>query len=263
MIPQYCLTEWRQKAPWTEDYQVEQDLIISRVLVEIFNQPTIADSLAFRGGTALYKLFTPHPVRYSEDIDLVQINKGKIGDILDAIRRIIDPFLGKPARDASNRIVTLTYKIPIENSIKPQKLKIEINSREHFSVYDLCQKELSIESAWFSGKTAIKCYHFDELIGTKLRALYQRRKGRDLFDIWFALQQDHFNPNNAVQAFQRYMEFENKKIGRGVFEKNLADKVESGYFTQDINPLLAPDIHWNALKAAEEVYSKIISLLPD
>ena len=33
MIPDYCLTEWRQQVPWVEDYQVEQDLIISRALI--------------------------------------------------------------------------------------------------------------------------------------------------------------------------------------------------------------------------------------
>jgi len=262
MIPQYCITEWRQKAPWPEDYQVEQDLIISRVLVEMFNNSAISNSLAFRGGTALYKLFIPRPVRYSEDIDLVQVKKEKIGETLDVIRSLVDPMLGKPARDASNNIVTLTYKIPIENSIKPQKLKIEINAREHFSMYGLCQKEFKVESSWFSGKTAIPCYQFDELIGTKIRALYQRKKGRDLFDIWFALQQEHFNPNNAVAAFLRYMELENTKIGRAVFEKNLTDKLESGYFTQDISALLASDIRWDVLKAAREVLNQIIVLLP-
>jgi predicted nucleotidyltransferase component of viral defense system len=37
--------------------QVEQDLVISRALVELFSKDRIADALAFRGGTALYKLY--------------------------------------------------------------------------------------------------------------------------------------------------------------------------------------------------------------
>lgn len=56
MIPKDFITEWRDRAPWVSDRQVEQDLVISRALVELFSHPTIANTLAFRGGTALYKL---------------------------------------------------------------------------------------------------------------------------------------------------------------------------------------------------------------
>jgi len=73
MIANAYLNECRQTVPWSDNKMVEQDLIISRLLVELFNHPKISDSLAFRGGTAIYKLFASHPVRYSEDIDLVQI----------------------------------------------------------------------------------------------------------------------------------------------------------------------------------------------
>jgi len=63
MIPQRYILEWQQIAPWTNDAQVEQDLVISRVLVEIFQSPLLQRSLAFRGGTALHKLYIS-PLRY-------------------------------------------------------------------------------------------------------------------------------------------------------------------------------------------------------
>ena len=34
MIPRDFITEWRSEAPWTPDEQVEQDLVISRAVVE-------------------------------------------------------------------------------------------------------------------------------------------------------------------------------------------------------------------------------------
>ncbi len=71
MIPRAFITEWRVRAPWVHDAQVEQDLIISRALVAIFSHPLLHEALVFRGGTALYKLHLP-ALRYSEDIDLVQ-----------------------------------------------------------------------------------------------------------------------------------------------------------------------------------------------
>lgn len=69
MIPKANITAFRKTAPWGEDWQVEQDLILSRMLVELFSRPSIAEQTAFRGGTALHKLFFVTPGRYSEDID--------------------------------------------------------------------------------------------------------------------------------------------------------------------------------------------------
>jgi hypothetical protein len=64
MIPGAMLLEWHHVHPWPDMVQVEQDLILSRALVEIFQNPILAEHLAFRGGTALHKLFLPEPLRY-------------------------------------------------------------------------------------------------------------------------------------------------------------------------------------------------------
>lgn len=262
MIANAYLNEWRQIVPWADNKMVEQDLIISRLLVELFNHPKISDSLAFRGGTAIYKLFTSHPVRYSEDIDLVQIKAEHIGETITAIRSIVDPMLGEPERKRSKKTFTLTYDILAENSTEPQKLKIEINTREHFSVFGFQQKDFSIESRWFSGESKILSYQFDELLGTKIRAFYQRDKGRDLFDLWFALQQENFDAKKAVAAFIEYIKKENKNITRAMFEMNFSEKLNAGSFSQDISPLLAPNIQWDFEKAAIDVFEKIIPLIP-
>ena len=94
MIPHDYITEWRARAPWVEDFQVEQDLVISRALVEIFSDAVLARSLAFRGGTALYKLYLTPPTRYSEDIDLIQVEPGPAGPVMDALRAVLRPWLG-------------------------------------------------------------------------------------------------------------------------------------------------------------------------
>lgn len=73
MIPQAYITAWRKKVPWQEDFQVEQDLVIERALMAIYSNEYLKERLAFRGGTALHKLYLSPAARYSEDIDLVQI----------------------------------------------------------------------------------------------------------------------------------------------------------------------------------------------
>jgi len=184
MISSAYIKEWRQKVPWPQNDQVEQDLIICRALVEIFNQPDIADNLAFRGGTALFKLHLP-PIRYSEDIDLVQVHPGPIGPLMDALQEKLNPWLGSPKRKRSEGRVTLTYRLVSEDGV-PLKLKVEINSREHFTVLGFEKRVFAVDSRWFSGSASILTYHLDKLLGTKVRALYQRKKVRDLFDLWAA-----------------------------------------------------------------------------
>ena len=105
------------------------------------------------------------------------------------------------------------------------------------------KKDFNIQSEWFSGSTSITTYQFDELMGTKLRAFYERDKGRDLFDLWLALQRPGFDPQRAVSAFLHYIKEEGKYITRAMFEMNFAKKQEAGSFSQDISPLLAPNVN--------------------
>src|SRR5467141_2772011 len=64
-------------------------------------QTSLASHLAFRGGTALHKLFLNPAKRYSEDIDLVQLKSEPIGPILTALHQTLDVWLGEPRRKQS------------------------------------------------------------------------------------------------------------------------------------------------------------------
>jgi predicted nucleotidyltransferase component of viral defense system len=97
MIPINSINSWRQHAPWALQSQVEQDLVLSRALVLLYQQEIVRDSLAFRGGTALNKLFCGSLARYSEDIDMVHIKKGVFGNVMTAIRETLDPMVGHPS----------------------------------------------------------------------------------------------------------------------------------------------------------------------
>jgi len=263
VIPKDFITEWRDRAPWVLDRQVEQDLIISRALVELFSRAPVADALAFRGGTALYKLHITPAARYSEDIDLVQATPGGIGDVLDAIHDALDPWLGKPRWKQTQGRVTLSYRIESED-VPPVglKLKVEINSREHFTAYGLKRRRFEVSSRWFTGATNLLTYDLDELLGTKLRALYQRRKGRDLFDLSLALQRADVSPERVVEVFAKYMEAAGANVTRAMFEQNLAAKKKDPIFTADMTPLLAHGNAWDFDDAFERVWSKLVVLLP-
>lgn len=143
MIPVAEITRWRENHPWPEDAQVEQDLVISRILVELFSRSSIRDNLMFRGGTALHKLYLTPSQRYSEDIDLVQIHPGSIGSLFDLIRETLEPFMGKPNRKLGPNVVNLVFKFNSEMSpVRRLKLKSRL-IRENISVFILGLKNRS------------------------------------------------------------------------------------------------------------------------
>ncbi len=268
MIPRAHITAWRAVAPWSMDAQVEQDLILSRALVQIFSESMLSRHLAFRGGTALHKLFLNPPSRYSEDIDLVQVKSEPIGPTLNALRQVLDSWLGQPRRRQSEGRVTLVYRFDSEIApITPLRLKIEINTREHFAVLGYIPKTFKVKSTWFNGAAELITYSLEELLGTKLRALYQRKQGRDLFDLAVAFEKfPKLNAKKVVQCFLRYMDHEGTSISRADFESNLLQKLADPVFTGDISPLFVLDKHSSpALQpqnAGRTVMAKLIALIP-
>ena len=263
MIPRDFITEWRGEAPWTSDVQVEQDLIISRAVVEIFKVDGLARNLAWRGGTALFKLYLRPAARYSEDIDLVQIRSAPIGETFDALRRALDPWLGDPRRVLKDGRVNLVYTFASEElPPQPKRLKIEINSREHFSEFGYTKNPLEVSSRWWSGKADMTSFELDELLGTKLRALFQRKKGRDLFDLWHAIDRKLTSPGRIVACFERYIRESGARVTRAMFEENLARKLNDPVFGSDMTPLLRPGLSWDIDRAGEVVREELIALLP-
>lgn len=263
MIPAAALTEWRSHAPWPLDAQVEQDLVLSRALCEMFSVPAVSESLAFRGGTALHKMFANPAGRYSEDIDLVQRFEGPNGPILDGIRAALDPWLGAPGRAIHEGRAILKYKFaPGVEGAGALRLKVEINTREHFALNGVHGREFAVTSLWYTGAATIPTFGVEELLATKMRALYQRKKGRDLYDLWLGLAILGARPNEVAAGCVQYMARGGATVTRAQFETNLADKLRDEAFRQDATNLLATGQDYDVDVAAEMVSRVLISRLP-
>lgn len=268
MIPRSFITEWREQAPWSAEEYVEQDLVISRALVELFGNGLLSEHLAFRGGTALHKLFLQPAARYSEDIDLVQIKPGPIGPVLDAMResmRWLEELSGNaPKRDRGSLTAKFTYRFESEGAGIQRGLKLEINTREHFRVHEEYRIEYGVQNRWFSGSVLIPTYSLAELLGTKLRALYSRSKGRDLFDLWLALERTDVDPRAVADCCREYLKSENRAVSGPEFQRNLDEKLEDPSFCRDINGLLRPEIAdaYDVDAAAGLVSERLLALLP-
>ena len=166
MVIEAAIREWSKSYSWQTNEMVEQDLIICRALVALFNDEYLASHLAFRGGTTLHKLYIQPQQRYSEDIDLVQIKAEPIKETIERIRQALS-FLGKPVIKQKAHNNTLVFRLQSEiPPIMPIRLKIEINCREHFDVLGLTQHDFSVNNQWFTGSCKITTYHLEELLGT-------------------------------------------------------------------------------------------------
>jgi predicted nucleotidyltransferase component of viral defense system len=262
VIPKTFVDAWRASAPWTSAALVEQDLVVSRAIVEIFAVPELRAALAFRGGTALHKLHLAPGGRYSEDIDLVQVTPAPIGSTIDHLRAVLDPWLGQPKRVFKEGRVNLVYRFTSqERPPRPLRLKIEVNSREHFAILGWHERPFSVRSDWFTGTADVTTFHLDELMGTKLRALYQRKQGRDLFDMATALDRDA-DPARVVACFERYMVAGGHHVTRAQFEQNLHEKREGDVFREDMAALLRPDLAWDPDASLDRVLRDLVARLP-
>jgi len=262
MVIESAIKEWSKTYSWQTNEMVEQDLIICRALVALFKDEYLASNLAFRGGTTLHKLYIQPQQRYSNDIDLVQIKAEPIKETIERIRQALS-FLGKPVikQKAYNNTLVFRFQSEIQ-PVMPMRLKVEINCREHFSVLGLTQQDFRINNQWYSGDCNITTYHLDELLGTKLRALYQRRKGRDLFDLFKALSTQNVSIENIIRCFREYIAFVvDNPPTRKEYLQNMELKMKDEEFLGDTNLLLRIDGKYNPFEAWELVKNQLIEKL--
>ena len=139
---------------------------------------------------------------------------------------------------------------------------MEINTREHFNVLGLTKYDFSVQNQWFSDNCEITTYYLEELLGTKLRALYQRRKGRDLFDLYRALSMHNLDNDKIIRRYREYMDFVvSQPPTQKEYLLNMEQKIEDDEFLGDISMLLRPDENYNPQAAWELVKRELIEKL--
>jgi predicted nucleotidyltransferase component of viral defense system len=264
LIPIAYLREWSAHAPWPDLRQVEQDLIICRAMCDLFSSEALQGKIAVRGGTVIHKLLLGTPLRYSEDIDLVQTQPEAIGKTIDGVRAALS-WLGKPNREQAAQVMHLVFKFSPENDGGSKlKLKVEINTREHQSFHGLKTYPFEVASTWHQARVQVVSFEPEEIFGTKLRALLQRHKNRDLFDLNQGLLQLGLDRDRLIACFQHYLALEGHPITRAIAEERMLQKLNQS-LTEDIAPLLPAGVQFNdddAIAAFGRVWQELIARLP-
>ncbi|WP_089160435.1 nucleotidyl transferase AbiEii/AbiGii toxin family protein [Caballeronia sordidicola] len=262
---------------------VEQDYLISRAVALIFADKFLIGQVAMRGGTILHKGHLAPASRYSEDIDLVRIGDRPASSIKKALNRVLKPlFENGPSESILTRvtlavrnvtmrsqIIRQTYNFdPIDRQSAIGQLKVEANVNEVTPYLPIVPVTMNVPD----GKGAIvvidvPSYGLNEMLGTKLRALLQREHGRDLYDLWRAWEVTQaggaaVDPTIVGDAFRFYMDREGSKIPQGWVASEVARRMQSPKFTNDMKNYLPLGVAYSPNEAYDVFQDFYLPHLP-
>lgn len=257
MMRRTDITRWGVDHPWQNENQIEQDLLLSMAMVEIANDPLLGDELVLRGGTAFHKLFLPEPYRYSEDLDFVRTTAGGIGDVMKRLTSL-GHELSFEVRTKMGEFPKVYWRFAFEDGT-PGKIKLEINTYERSPMMPLARRAHRVDNPFYTGGAEIPTFQPEELVATKLRALYQRKKGRDLYDLWLALTVLNLDPEAIVAAFPAYRP---EGVDGKLMANNLAAKLADKAFCTDIDAMVrVGSPSYDPQEAGKLVEEKLLQLI--
>lgn len=258
MIPEAAITQWSVGAPWPTRTQVEQDLLLSRLICEIANDDYLGTELVFRGGTCFHKLHIHPARRYSEDLDYVRSTPGGI-KAFTAAATAIGERLGF---EVKTRITEnpKVYLIGLSQEDLRIRIKIEVNTRELSPADPVQFVPYEVQSPWWSGEANVRTFTTRELVATKIRALYERKKGRDVFDMWLALTELGLTGDDLLAVFEPYHP---ASLTAGTAVANLRTKLADQEFRQDLDPFVVEQpLGYDLDAAAELIIEEVLSKVP-
>lgn len=270
----------QQQVPWPNLRQVEQDLLLCRAMTALFDDAFLKTQIAMRGGTLLHKVHLAPASRYSEDIDLVVIGDRPDEHVRKAINRVLLGVLGRPTSSAWQAV-----KLAVRNAVKPSKvlrviyrvhsvadprgmpleIVIEANVTERKSYRPISLLPFSYLFRDEIVATTVNGFEMHEMLGTKMRALFQRRRGRDLFDLYWALTEagTPVNPAEIIELFLYYLQQEGTVATRDEFIGLLQSHLNDRGFLTDMNALLRTGIAYDPIAAGDYVIGSLLKLLPE
>lgn len=146
-----------------------------------------------------------------------------------------------------------------------QTFKIEISSLERFAVLGVVERPLTVPTTDPGSyePAQVRTAELIELIATKIRAFHQRRKGRDLYDLWLA--RSRVSDAAVLRKLVLfYFACRDVPFDRRAFFVTLDDKLSDRRFSADVDAFLPSTSPFGWLAAAGEVRAWLEEVLaPD
>ena len=190
---------------------VEKDYVLGWVLWGISKDPQLSETWVFKGGTCLKKCFI-ETYRFSEDLDFTVLENGPVeqDDVLEALARVLDRVgqetginfaarqpvcrVRRPGISSEGRI----YYIGPRNTPMPARIKLDL-TKDELLARPPALRPLNHDYPDIPPDPAqVRCYSFEEVFAEKLRAMAERSRPRDLYDIVNLFRRPDFRQHGAI-----------------------------------------------------------------
>lgn len=210
MIPRTELQRLAAQAGVRVELQ-ERDYVLGCFLLGLARLPEVAESLAFKGGTALRKIYFP-TFRFSEDLDftvLQPLSEATLqAQVREVCRRVAADFgipmqiaLWKQSRDLPGEEAyraRISYVGPLgQPGADPARITLDLTCYETVILPPDPRPILHPYSDAPSSPLTVRVYCLEEMLAEKLRALLRRSYPRDLYDVWYLLTVQRAQLNQA------------------------------------------------------------------
>lgn len=236
MIPGREVRVWADEQGLPNLTLAEQDYRLVRILETIYADEFLTSRLGMKGGTAMNKLYLRETPRLSVDLDFNHLGpkqevlreRKEIRERLTKLLQVQDPsYRIKSKRRYGQTTLTVKYRAVTGAD---QRLKIEISHVERFPILGGLALKLEAPNTSFK----VTSYRLEELVATKLRALFERYKGRDIYDLYYAAQLKH--DRTAVRKLFLYYFYRSRKVfNPKVYLKTLSEKYRAGHYVDDVS----------------------------
>jgi predicted nucleotidyltransferase component of viral defense system len=258
-LTDHDLKVWADEQNLPDPLFAELDYRLVKTLEAIYNDPYLSKRLCMKGGTAINKLYLLETSRLSVDLDFNHIGpKEEVLKERPEIRLKLTELLTK---------LDSSYEIHSEHRYELTRIKtryktvngttanfkIEISHVERFPIISPVEKPIQTPT----GAANILTYTLEELTATKIRALLERSKGRDIYDLYFI---SKLNPNPTItrKMFLYYFYRSRKVFNPKIHYKSLTAKYSGKNINDDVSPFVKPAVVFNLKKAAKDVIKQYV-----
>jgi predicted nucleotidyltransferase component of viral defense system len=212
------------------DTQIEKDYVLSWILWGIANHEHLSQSLVFKGGTVLKKVYFPD-YRYSEDLDFTLVGeesndqlKTWFEEAFESIREEANiplEITDQNDHEDGGMNFYISYVGPLGGGGAHKNVKVDISRNEEL-VFTPEERPAIINYTDLE-EYSLLCYPLCEVLVEKLRSTMQRMQPRDYYDIWYLLETHQMDVDHYVHEFRE--KCESKGIDASSFHQSIEKRI--------------------------------------
>lgn len=194
---------------------IEKDYVLGWVLAGIFNHPVIGSSFIFKGGTCLKKCFF-ETYRFSEDLDFTLSDSNHLDQefLRTCFKEIAHWVYNEAGIEIPEDLIRfevyqnnrgfmsaqgrIGYRGPMQPRGDLPRIKLDLTTDEILVLEPVVRDVHHPYSDLPADGIRIKTYCFEEVFAEKIRALAERERPRDLYDVVHLYRHDELDPSRSL-----------------------------------------------------------------